>query len=133
MHFSLSVLELSVGQQEAFEVFLRDHEYCLSIENNRAVLQQRSVCATVLLLLFIEMFSCTIWDTWVNVFCLYNVVCTALFHQLIFFFCNISVSRLRYSANHKDSWPIRAHLDSQNDELCKNRLLIERRSIEDKQ
>ncbi|KAK2878656.1 hypothetical protein Q8A67_019447 [Cirrhinus molitorella] len=35
------VLELSVGQQEAFEVFLRDHEDRLSIENNRAVLQQR--------------------------------------------------------------------------------------------
>ncbi len=35
---------------------------------------------------------------------------------------NISVSRLRYSANHNalDSWPIRAHLASQNDELCKN-------------
>ncbi len=89
MHFSLSVLELSVGQQEAFEVFLRDHEDRLSIENNRAVLQQRSVCATVLLLLlllFIEMFSCTIWDTWVDVFCLYNVVCTALFRHLIFLF-----------------------------------------------
>ncbi len=35
---------------------------------------------------------------------------------------NISVSRLRYSANHNalDSWPIRAHFASQNDELCKN-------------
>ncbi len=34
---------------------------------------------------------------------------------------NISVSSLRYSANHKalDIWPIRAHLVSQNDELCK--------------
>ncbi len=34
---------------------------------------------------------------------------------------NISVSRLRYSANHNalDSWPIRARLASQNDELCK--------------
>ncbi len=34
---------------------------------------------------------------------------------------NISVSSLRYSVNHKalDSWPIRAHLVSQNDELCK--------------
>ncbi len=35
-------------------------------------------------------------------------------------YANISVSRLRYSANHNapDSWPIRAHLASQNDELC---------------
>ncbi len=35
---------------------------------------------------------------------------------------NISVSRLRYSANHNalDSWPIRAHLASQNDEIFKN-------------
>ncbi len=35
---------------------------------------------------------------------------------------NISVTRLRYSANHNalDSWPIRARLASQNDELCKN-------------
>ncbi|ROL42862.1 hypothetical protein DPX16_8608 [Anabarilius grahami] len=38
--------ELSVGQQAAFEVFLRDHEDRLTIEDNRAVLQQRSVCAT---------------------------------------------------------------------------------------
>ncbi len=32
---------------------------------------------------------------------------------------NISITRLRYSANHNslDSWPIRAHLASQNDEL----------------
>ncbi len=36
--------------------------------------------------------------------------------------CNISVTCLRYSANNNalDSWPIRAHLASQNDELCKN-------------
>ncbi len=41
---------------------------------------------------------------------------------------NISVTRLRYSANHNvlDSWPIRAHLASQNDELCKNRCFSER-------
>ncbi len=34
---------------------------------------------------------------------------------------NISVTRLGYSANHNtlDSWPIRAHLASQNNELCK--------------
>ncbi len=34
---------------------------------------------------------------------------------------NISVTRLSYSASHNalDSWPIRAHLASQNDELCK--------------
>ncbi len=34
---------------------------------------------------------------------------------------NISISRLRYSANHNalDSWPIRARIASQNDELVK--------------
>ncbi len=34
---------------------------------------------------------------------------------------NISISRLRYSSNHSalDSWPIKARLTSQNDELCK--------------
>ncbi len=48
---------------------------------------------------------------------------------------NISVSRLRYSANNNalDSWPIRAHLASQNDELCKNRRVSERRNIEEQQ
>ncbi len=46
---------------------------------------------------------------------------------------NISVSHLRYSANHNalDSWPIRARLISQNDELCKNRRVSERRGIEE--
>ncbi len=41
---------------------------------------------------------------------------------------NISVSYLRYSANHNtlDSWPIRARLASQNDELCKNLHVSER-------
>ncbi len=44
---------------------------------------------------------------------------------------NISVSRLRYSANHNalDSWPIRVRLASQNVELCKNRHVSERRGI----
>ncbi len=48
---------------------------------------------------------------------------------------NISVSRLKYSANHNalDNWPIRARLASQNDELCKNRRVSERRSIEEQQ
>ncbi len=48
---------------------------------------------------------------------------------------NIYVTRLRYSANHNalDSWPIRAHLTSQNDELCKNVRVSERRSIEEQQ
>ncbi len=48
---------------------------------------------------------------------------------------NISVSRLRYSANHNalDSWQIRAHLASQNDELCKNQRVLERRGIEEQQ
>ncbi len=43
---------------------------------------------------------------------------------------NSSVTRLRYSANHNalDSWPIRPCLASQNDELCKNRRVSERRS-----
>ncbi len=46
---------------------------------------------------------------------------------------NISVSRLRYSANHNalDIWPIRAL--SQNDELCKNRRVSERQGIEEQQ
>ncbi len=41
---------------------------------------------------------------------------------------NISVTRLRDSANHNalDSWPIRARIASQNDELCKNRRVSER-------
>ncbi len=48
---------------------------------------------------------------------------------------NISVTRLRYSANHNalDSWPIRAHLASQNDERCKNLRVSERRGIEEQQ
>ncbi len=48
---------------------------------------------------------------------------------------NISVSRLKYSANHNalDNWPIRARLASQNDELFKNRRVSERRSIEEQQ
>ncbi len=48
---------------------------------------------------------------------------------------NISVSRLRYSANHNalDSWPTRAHLASQIDELCKNQRISERRDIEEQQ
>ncbi len=48
---------------------------------------------------------------------------------------NISVTHLRYSANHNalDSWPIRAGLASQHDELCKNRLVSERWSIEEQQ
>ncbi len=42
--------------------------------------------------------------------------------------CNISVTRLKNSANHNalDSWPIRAHSTFQNDELCKNLLVSER-------
>ncbi len=41
---------------------------------------------------------------------------------------NSSVTCLRYSANHStpDSWPIRAHRASQNDELCKNQCVTER-------
>ncbi len=48
---------------------------------------------------------------------------------------NISVSCLRYPANHNalDSWPIRACLASQNDELCKNQCVSERRGIKDQQ
>ncbi len=48
---------------------------------------------------------------------------------------NISASRLRYWANHNalDSWPIRARFASQNDELCKNRCVSEKRSIEEQQ
>ncbi len=45
---------------------------------------------------------------------------------------NISVT---YLANHNtlDSWPIRARLASQNNELCKNRHVSERWSIEEQQ
>ncbi len=46
---------------------------------------------------------------------------------------NMSVTRLIYSANHNalDSWPIRAHFASQNNELCKKNLCVsERRGIE---
>ncbi len=48
---------------------------------------------------------------------------------------NISVTRLRYSAKHNalNSCPIRAHLTSQNDELCENRHVSERRGIEEHQ
>ncbi len=48
---------------------------------------------------------------------------------------NISVSHLRYSANHNalDRWPIRARLASQNDELCKNQHVSERLGIEEQQ
>ncbi len=48
---------------------------------------------------------------------------------------NISISRLRYSANHNapDIWPIRARLASQNDELCNNQRVSERWSIEEQQ
>ncbi len=44
------------------------------------------------------------------------------------------VRGLRYSAhNALDSWPIIAHFASQNDELCKNRRVSERRGIEEQQ
>ncbi len=48
---------------------------------------------------------------------------------------NISVSRLRYSANHNalDSWPIRTRLATQNDELCNNLRVSERQGIEEQQ
>ncbi len=48
---------------------------------------------------------------------------------------NISVSLLSYSVNHNalGSWPIRAHLAYQNDELCKNRRVSEKPSIEEQQ
>ncbi len=46
---------------------------------------------------------------------------------------NISVTRLRYSANHNalDSWPIRARLGSQNDDFVKIGAFSERRGIEE--
>ncbi len=48
---------------------------------------------------------------------------------------NISVSRLKYRANQNalDSWPIRARLASQNDELCRIQHVTERRDIEEQQ
>ncbi len=43
---------------------------------------------------------------------------------------NISVTRLRYSANHNalDSWPIRAQYAFQNSELFKNGRVSEKRN-----
>ncbi len=48
---------------------------------------------------------------------------------------NIYITRLRYLADHNalDSWPIRAHLASQKDELCKNQRISETRSTEEQQ
>ncbi len=42
---------------------------------------------------------------------------------------NMSDTRLIYSANHNalDSWPIRAHFASQNNELCKKNLRVSER------
>ncbi len=61
-------------------------------------------------------------------------------HQVVETLCygkgsNISVTRLRYSANHNTlvSWPIRAHRTFQNNELCKNRHVSERRGREEQQ
>ncbi len=47
--------------------------------------------------------------------------------------CNIY--KLKYSANHNalDSLSISVHLAFRNDELCKNRHVSERRSIEEQQ
>ncbi len=48
---------------------------------------------------------------------------------------NISISRLRYSANHNalESWPIRARFASKNDEICKNWCVSQRRGIKEQQ
>ncbi len=48
---------------------------------------------------------------------------------------NIYVSLLRYLDNHNalDSWPIGGRLVSQNDEICKNCRVSERRGIEEQQ
>lgn len=40
---SLSGPQLSTGKQEAFEIFIRDHEDQLTIEDNKSLLKQRSV------------------------------------------------------------------------------------------
>ncbi len=47
---------------------------------------------------------------------------------MCFKYGNISVTRLRYSANHNapDSWPIRAQRASQKDELRNNRVFQKR-------
>ncbi len=52
-----------------------------------------------------------------------RLLCVLLFSSQYGEGRNISVSRLRDSANHNapDNWPIRARLASQNDELCNNR------------
>ncbi len=48
---------------------------------------------------------------------------------------NISISRLRYSANHNalEGWPIRARFASKNDEICKNWRVSQRRGIKEQQ
>lgn len=39
----LSGPQLSLGKQEAFEIFIRDHEDHLTVEDNKNLLKQRSV------------------------------------------------------------------------------------------
>ncbi len=59
-------------------------------------------------------------------FIVFNCCHAGTRHHNTVLWCNISISRLRYSANHNalDSWPIRAR---------KNRHISERRGIEEQQ
>jgi kinesin family protein 6/9 len=41
MHLVSPGPRLSIGKEEAFEIFMRDHEDRLTIEDNKAVLKQR--------------------------------------------------------------------------------------------
>ncbi len=66
---------------------------------------------------------------WCNKCLIYN-----RFYCFILCFIDISITRMRYSANPKapDSWPIRECLGSQNDELCQKRRVSEAWSIEER-
>lgn len=49
LDLSLSVPQLSMGKQEAFETFIKDHEDRLTTEDNKNLLKQRLVTLDVLL------------------------------------------------------------------------------------
>ncbi len=72
-----------------------------------------------------------------NFYCRSSIVATAamLWRRCVFPNMIRGVTRLRYSANHNalDSWPIRTHCAFQNDKLCKNRCVSERRGREEQQ
>lgn len=57
--------QLSMGKQEAFETFMRDHEDRVTVEHNRELLKQRLVtndtaCYIPLFLAHLMLFLCTV-------------------------------------------------------------------------